>query len=129
MSQPPDLLRSRWALLLWWLPTAVIVIGGVDIRVGNADYPGNTWHTMLWTGSFAVIGVSCLVNARRCGRRHCYYTGPLYVGLAAASLLFGMGFLPLGPHGWEMIALAAVVGALVFWCVMENVAGRYRSVR
>lgn len=127
MPPQTDLLRSPWAWLVWGLPIGVLVLGGIEVRVGGVDVPGNTWHTVLWTVGFAWIGVGCLVNARRCHRRHCYYTGPLYLGLAAASLTYGLGVLPLGRHGWGLIAVLAILGALLFGCVLEKVSGRYRT--
>ena len=114
-----DLLGSRWALLLWWGPWVLIIIGGITVLSGNAA------RTVLWTTGFAVAGVACLVNARRCGRRHCFYTGPLYLLAALASLLYGLGVLPLGMNGWGWIIGSAVAGSLVFCCVLEKLFGQY----
>src|SRR3989442_15948432 len=41
----------------------------------------------IWTLAFTVMGIACVVNAVRCGRVHCYFTGPFLLLLAAASLL------------------------------------------
>jgi hypothetical protein len=120
-SQQNDLIKSRWALLLWWLPWVLIIIGGIStISV-------KTTHTTLWVVGFAVMGVACLVNARRCGRRHCFYTGPLYLLAALASLLYGLGVLPLGMSGWGWIAGVAVGGSLFVCCGLEKWLGKYAS--
>jgi len=67
-SNEKDLLHSRLATgLLWIAPWALIIISAIQIN----NYGGNLVHTLGWTVSFAVMGVACLVNARRCGRLHC----------------------------------------------------------
>jgi hypothetical protein len=120
-SRQNDLLGSRWALLLWWGPWVLIVIGGIHAIVGNL------LHTALWTLGFTVASGACLVNARRCGRRHCFYTGPLFLLAALASLLYGLGVLPLGANGWGWIVGIAVVGSLFFCCVLEELLGKYST--
>jgi hypothetical protein len=112
-----DLLGSRWAVWLLWVgPWLLVVIGG---------FTGNLVRTVLWTAGFTAAGVACLVNARRCGRRHCFYTGPLYLLVALASLLYGLQILPLGGGGWNWIVGIAVAGSLVFCCVLEPMLGKY----
>jgi len=51
------------------------------------------WLAWLWIPALLVMGVGCLVNASRCGRLHCYFTGPVftlgavYVGLAVVNIM------------------------------------------
>jgi hypothetical protein len=78
-------------------------------------------RTALWTPAFLVAGVACVANARRCGRLHCYFTGPLYLVAAVATLLVGVGWVPLG---WSWIAAAAIGGTVLAY-VPEWVRGRY----
>lgn len=115
-----DLLDSRWVVLLWWLPWALIIIGA---------FTGILGHTVLWTVGFAVAGGACVANARRCGRRHCFYTGPLFLLAALASLLYGLGVLPLGVNGWGWIVGVTLVACLLFCCVLEPLQGRYTAAR
>lgn len=115
-NQKSDLLGSRWALVLWWTPWVLILIGG---------FTGNLARTVLSTAGFTVMGTACFVNARRCGRRHCVYTGPLLLLAALVSLLYGLGTLPLGTHGWMWIVDVAAVGSLFFCCVLEKLFGQY----
>lgn len=75
----------------------------------------------LWTPALLLAGAACLVNAARCGRFHCYFTGPLYVIGAAASLLRGVGAAPIG---WSWIGWSLAVGSLVAF-VPERVVGKY----
>lgn len=102
---------GRW---LWRLPWAAIAVGAFWSA-------GRLW---LWIPSFFVAGVACLVNARRCGRRHCYVTGPLYLGAAFYLVAAGLGRLPLDPS-WFLVV---VIGASVLAQVAERPLGRYRAL-
>ncbi len=88
---------------------------------------GNITHTVAWTFAFTVGGVACLVNARRCGRLHCFYTGPVYVVAALASLLYGLGILPFGQHGWDWIVGTAAIASLLTCCGLEMLLGKYKT--
>jgi len=64
---PNDLTVRKTAWLLWYLPIFLVIVGSSWNR-------GRVW---LWVPAFLVMGVACLANAARCGRTHCYVTGPL----------------------------------------------------
>jgi hypothetical protein len=72
------------------------------------------------------MGVACLVNASRCGRVHCWFTGPFFILGALTSLGYGLGFLPLGPSGWSWICLGTIIGAIGLTFIPELFLGRYR---
>jgi hypothetical protein len=78
-----DLVGRKSGILLWCLPTLAILVG----LNWNAARP---W---LWIPALLVMGIGCVVNARRCGRLHCYITGPIfllgaiYVILAEANIV------------------------------------------
>ena len=113
-----DLLcRGPSGFLLWCAPWLVFVLG-------FSVSPG--LRTALWTTSFALMGAACLLNAARCGRVHCRYTGPFFILAAITSLAYGLGLLPLGPSGWKWIGAGTVIGALVLCCIPELFLGRYR---
>jgi hypothetical membrane protein len=73
------------------------------------------------------MGVACTINAARCGRVHCYITGPFFVLMAVATLLYGVGILPLGAKGWSLLSLTILVGALALCCLPELFWGKYRK--
>jgi hypothetical protein len=91
----------------------------------NHISPG--WKTAVWTCALTVIAVSCLFNAVRCGRIHCYITGPFFLIMAVVTLLYGIGFVPLGRNGWVVIGLIVLVGAAILSCLPEIVFGKYRK--
>jgi hypothetical protein len=115
-----DLVSSGWSVLLWKLPWLLVLIGALT--------RGEIARTALWATGFTIGGIACLANACRCGRRHCFYTGPLYLGVAAASLIYGLHALPLGPNGWNWILGIAAVGSLLARLGLERCLEDMRSV-
>ncbi|MDE2111952.1 MAG: hypothetical protein KGJ79_12480, partial [Alphaproteobacteria bacterium] len=70
-----DLAGSWMRMLAWWGPgVALIVI------TGNMGW---WWHMAAWSLGLLWLGGLCVANAMHCGRLHCYFTGPLYLALAA----------------------------------------------
>jgi hypothetical protein len=106
-----DLVRSRAALLLWCVPTALVLIGALS----------TTMRSWLWIPSLLVMGVACLMNAARCGRFHCHRTGPLFLLGALATAL---DVLDVFLIGWKWILVGLALGtALAF--AWERVRGAY----
>lgn len=105
--------------LLFWLPILVLVVSGF-FQIGQG------WRTAVWVVALTIMGASCVANALRCGRVHCYATGPFFLGMAVVVLLYGLGVIPLGKNGWNFIGGAVLVGALVLCCVPEALLGKYR---
>ena len=58
----------------WGLPAGIMLLAMHLPPTPRAA----VWIAMLWW-----MGVACLANARRCGRTHCRYTGPFFLGMAA----------------------------------------------
>ncbi len=108
--------RKVGRLVLWGLPLIVFVAG---------SFGGPAWHTVLWTTALTVAGAACIVNAARCGRLHCYFTGPFFLLGAVVTLTYGLGVLPLGPGRWGSIGLVVAVGSCFFGCVPEWIWGKY----
>src|SRR5215471_5893216 len=120
-SQQRDVLCSGTKMFLFWcLPACVFGLG---------FFVPPALRTVLWTLSLGFMGTLCLVNASRCGRIHCYFTGPFFILGAIASLGYGIGLLPFGPSGWKWIGNITIIGAIVFSAIPEFVFGRYRRTR
>ena len=116
-SERDLLCRGPSAFLLWCVPLCAFALG-----FGQAT----GLRTILWSTSLAVMGVACLINASRCGRIHCLFTGPFFILCAVASLAYGLRLLPLGPSGWKWIGAGTIIGALLLCCIPELLLGRYR---
>ena len=108
-----DLTRGGSAWLLWRLPVALLVLG-------VAWLPGQAW---LWAAAFAVMGAGCLANAARCGRTHCYVTGPLFLLAAIWCLVSALGVTPVPMHPGILIVVVATVNVLAH--LAEIPLGRY----
>ena len=120
-SPERDLLcRGPSTFLLWCVPWVVFALG-------FSAPPA--LKMILWTTSLAFMGVACLVNASRCGRIHCLFTGPFFILGAVASLGYGLGVLPLGASGWKWIGTVTIIGAIALTCIPELILGRYRRNR
>ena len=116
-----DILSSRWRVfLLYWLPAIAIVVAG-------APAISNGWRTIVWTVALATMAVACIVNALRCGRVHCYVTGPFFLLMALVALSYGLGILHLGWNGWNLLGLVTLIGAITLWFLPEMFLGKYRQ--
>lgn len=117
MSQ--DFVRDRRAsFLLWWLPALLMVATG---PLGFSS----ELHGSIWASCLSVFGFGCLENARRCGRLHCFFTGPFFLAMAIISLVHGFGMISLGSYGWAWIGGITLVGASALTILPERIWGQY----
>ncbi len=107
-----DLVNRRVSWVVWGIPIALLVLGGFI-----NPFP----RMLLWTPALLVMGGGCVMNAARCGRLHCYITGPLYLIAAIATVLLGLELVPLQ---WSWIG-AWIVGGTVLAYIPEWVRGKY----
>ncbi|MDE2185097.1 MAG: hypothetical protein KGJ78_18955, partial [Alphaproteobacteria bacterium] len=56
---------------------------------------------------------------------HCDFTSPLYLALAALTLVVGFHLVWLGPQTWNLIGLAALLGWVLFSTIPKWIWGRY----
>ena len=115
-----DLLSDRWATIaIYGLPIAVLVASGF-FRISDV------WRSVVWVAALTTMGIGCLVNALRCGRVHCYATGPFFLLVAAVTILYGFGIVRLGARGWNTIAIVTLVGGIALYYLPEVFFGSYR---
>jgi hypothetical protein len=101
--------------LAWGLPHFAIIAGLV------APVPA---RTAIWTVSLLWMGAACLINARRCGRTHCRFTGPYYLTMIAPVLVFGSNLVALAFSGWLVLAAFILLGSKIIWWVTECTFGK-----
>ena len=75
----------------------------------------------------AWMGGACLINARRCGRTHCRFTGPYYLILIVPVLAHGFNVVSLGSYGWWFLGAAILLGGQLITWATEARWGRYSS--
>ena len=80
--------------MLYWLPAIAIVVAG-------APAISNGWRTVVWTVALGIMGAACMVNALRCGRVHCYVTGPLLPSYGPRRIVVRFGHPASRPERLE----------------------------
>ena len=104
-------------LLGWGLPSAALALSG-------AAAPD--WMPVIWPLAFLWMSIACAVNASRCGRVHCYFTGVFFLVMAVVRALYGFDLVPLGRDAWPWIGGMAIVGGVGLTVFSEMIWGRYR---
>lgn len=102
--------------LVWGLPVVVMLVGLL------LDVPT---RTALWTVALAWKGMACILNARRCRRTHCRFTGPYYLAMILPVLALGSGVVPAGIHAWLALGLLIVGGSKLIWWATECAWGKF----
>lgn len=123
-SKGHDLASGLRFWLIFVLPIVVLSFTGT-VRTPTLDRVLAPYLVVIWPALLVFMGGACLYNARSCGRLHCYLTGPFFLILAAVSLLYGLGWLPLGPHGWNWLADVLIFGSIILTWVPEWLFGKY----
>ena len=87
--------------------------------------PSTAWAAGAWSLALAWMGGACLLNARRCGRVHCYVSGPILLAGAGLATASGGSVLDFVPSGVSLIVAATLALAALTY-LLELVWGRYR---
>ncbi|MEZ5922503.1 MAG: hypothetical protein R3C60_14310 [Parvularculaceae bacterium] len=103
----------------WGLPLAILFSTNLVSEV--VPFP---IIIMMMSGSFFWMGLACVLNARRCRRRHCYYSGPVFIVGGVAVLLVGFRVVSLGSDGLIMIVWGTLALALLTY-LTEPIFGKY----
>lgn len=114
----PDWVRGKLSYVLaWGMPSALFMA---------AAFAAPPVRSAVWIPCLAWMGTACLINARRCRRVHCFFTGPYFLIMALVVALNGLGILWPGPGGALRIGVVTVLGTVAIWGVSERRWGRYR---
>jgi hypothetical protein len=102
--------------LAWWFPQAAILAGLF------APAPA---RISIWIIALIWMGAACILNAKRCGRTHCRYTGPYYLAMIVPVLVLGSGIVSVGTYGWLVLACVILLGSKLIWWASERAWGRF----
>ena len=108
--------RPRMNLLAWWIPQGTILAGLFAPVLGR---------TAIWTVALIWMGTACILNAKRCGRTHCRFTGPYYLTMLIPVLALGLGGISLGLYAWIVLGVAIILGGKIIWWATERAWGKF----
>jgi len=112
-----DWLASMHAsLLAWWLPYAAILAGLL--------VPASV-RTVIWVIALVWMGTACILNARRCSRTHCRYTGPYYLAMIVPVVVLGADLVHVGILGWVSLGAIIFCGSWLIWWATERAWGKF----
>jgi hypothetical protein len=112
-----DWLRSPHTnLLAWWIPQAAIVA---------ALFAPMAIRTAIWIVALIWMGTACIMNAKRCGRTHCRYTGPYYLIMIVPVFVLGSSSVSVGAYTWGALAGAILLGSKLIWWATERAWGKF----
>ena len=103
-------------LLAWSIPQAGIFAAlflPVPIRV------------VVWIVALIWMGTACILNARRCKRTHCRYTGPYYLAMIVPVMLLGTGLVAVNMFGWVCLGAIILGGSWLIWWATERAWGKF----
>ena len=104
------------SLLAWWIPHAAILAGllvPVSVRA------------LIWVVALIWMGTACILNARRCNRTHCRYTGPYYLAMILPVMVLGVGLVTVGMFGWTCLGVIILGGSRLMWWATERAWGKF----
>lgn len=102
-----DWLSSKSAsVLAWWIPL-VAIVAGLFVPV--------PLRTAGWVIALSWMGAACMLNARRCRRTHCRYTGPYYLAMIVPVMVLGTGLVTASILGWISLGALVVGGSGFIW--------------
>jgi len=103
-------------IVAWGIPILALILSQTNF---------SHYQRFVWPVALLWMGIGCLLNASRCRRRHCFYTGPFFLMLALVSFLHGWNILSFGNKGWFWIGWSALIGGISLIIFPEWVWGKY----
>ena len=102
----------------WWLPKLAIFV---------TIFAAISLRAVVWVLALLWMGTACILNARRCGRTHCLYTGPYYLAMILPVLALAFGPLSASIYTWVALASLILIGGWVIRWTSEQKWGRYSN--
>ena len=108
--------NARTNILAWWIPKATIAAAlFAPVPVRGA----------IWIAALIWMGTACILNARRCGRTHCRYTGPYYLTMIVPISLLASGIVTASIYCCFALALFIIAGGWIIWWATERAWGKF----
>src|SRR5947207_966520 len=122
MANAPTQTSRDWlgsvhtSLLAWWMPKAAIV-AGLFVPV--------SFRAVIWIIALIWMGTACILNARRCNRTHCRYTGPYYLAMIVPVFVLAFGIVSADFYGWLLFGALILAGSKAIWWATERAWGKF----
>lgn len=111
-----DWLKVHTSIIAWWIPKGAIFV---------ALFVPVPARAAVWTVALVWTGTACILNAKRCGRTHCRYTGPFYLIMVVPVLLVASGVFAVSVYGWLVLAFFILAGGWIMWWATERAWGKF----
>lgn len=108
-----DLARGRIGWILWGAPVGLLILA---TAVASAGAGNRTEGGVLLLVATGWLGLTCLANARRCGRTHCWIDGIGLPALSIAGVLILLGRWALPWTDFASISWAIVLASFGIEC-------------
>ena len=112
--------RTKTSAVSGRLSRSTATLIGVRFLPSSAVRPA-IWIAFIW------MGVACILNARRCGRTHCRYTGPYYLAMIAPVFLLASGIDSARFYDWLILGTLILAGSGAIWWATEYAWGKFSS--
>jgi hypothetical protein len=108
--------RVYTSAIAWWIPKGAIIAALFAPVLARAA---------VWTVALIWMGTACILNAKRCGRTHCRYTGPYYLAMIVPVLVLASGVIPVDFYAWVSLAVLILGGSMIIWWATERAWGKF----
>src|SRR5438445_13265189 len=82
-------------------------------------------RAVIWIIALIWMGTACVINATRCNRTHCRYTGAYYLAMIVLVMALGAGLFAVGILGWVWLAVIILAGSGLMWWATEGAWGEF----
>jgi hypothetical protein len=108
--------KVHTSAIAWWIPKGAIIATLFAPVIARAA---------VWTVALIWMGTACILNAKRCGRTHCRYTGPYYLAMIVPVLVLASGVIPVDFYAWVSLAILILSGSMIIWWAAERAWGKF----
>ena len=99
-----DMARKPVSAFLWWGMPIVVAMAADLLR------PTLREIAAVWAVAFTWMAAGCFLNALRCHRLHCYFSGPIFlIGAVVAAALASGAALPANSLNYDIAATFVLV--------------------
>ena len=104
-------------LLIYGVPFIALQLAG--------NLGGFVVATAIPAIAFLLVGATCIYNAWRSRRVHCFFLGPWCLLAGVMTALYSFRVIDFGRDSWSLIVNTGMMGALILYIASERIWGKY----